>query len=102
MPSRTAPINTYRMYIPPESAVRESEANYIKNDRRKAVSERRQENSDRRKARAERRRPDEKLFEPVLQELRNSFSFRYENEQAARPEDADSSTVPRSASDTVN
>ncbi len=98
MATRVAPINTYRMYIRPESAVRESKADYPKNDRRKAAPDRRQANSDRRKARVERRRPDEKPLAPILQELRNSFSFVQEN----RPEETDFPAAPNRPMDAPN
>jgi len=102
MATRVAPINTYRMYVRPESVVRESKADYPKNDRRKAVPDRRQANSDRRKAKAERRRPDEKPLASLLQELRNSFSFLQENEQSGGAEKTDFPAAPHRAIDAPN
>jgi hypothetical protein len=82
MPVRITPFNTYLTDIKPENAAQEAISGRIKKERRKLVYDRRQRETDRRKPNAESHRTDEKSLAPILQELRNSFSFLNENEQA--------------------
>ena len=81
MSVRITPFNTYLTDIKPEIGVQDVNAGHITKERRKMVYDRRQRDSDRRRPNVDRLRADEKMLVPILQELRNTFSFLNEDEQ---------------------
>ena len=81
MSVRITPFNTYLTDIKPEIGVQDVNAGHVKKERRKLVYDRRQRDSDRRRPNVDRLQAEEKTLAPILQELRNSFSFLNEDEQ---------------------
>ena len=83
MAVRVTPFNTQLTDIKPENGRREANtAGHGGRERRQAVYDRRQRESDRRRLHTELQARDDRTLAPILQELRNSFTFLHENEQA--------------------